>query len=178
MKHVLVGAILAAASILTSARPAGATTQDTVDAYCVRTTHGTLTTPVDPGTVDTPQSDALNMTGTMSCIDATGAPLATGTVNQAVNMPRIECTGEQNQNTSQTVVTWSDGTVSTFTFNRTDVIKTNGTAGLIVSGSVTTDSALFAGATVNGAGTGTSVGCGTATGETNADSVLVLHLTR
>jgi hypothetical protein len=48
----------------------------------------------------------------------------------------------------------------------------------MVSGSVSTDSALFAGATVNGAGTGTSVGCGTATGETTADSVLVLHLTR
>lgn len=178
MKHVLVGAVLAAASILGSAAPAGAGTQNTADVYCLRTTHGALTTPLDPGGLDTPQSDALRMTGTMTCLDATGAPLATGTVDQAVTMPRIECTGDENQNTSQTVVTWSDGTVSTFTFDHTDVTKTNGTAGLIVSGSVTTDSALFAGDTVNGAGTGTSVGCGTAIGETTANSVLVLHLTR
>src|SRR3954470_8777172 len=109
MNHVLVGATLAAASILASVGPAGATTQTTADVYCLRTTHGALTTPLDPGGIDAPQADALQMTGTMTCIDATGAPLATGTVNQAVNMPRIECTGEEDQNTSQTVVTWSDG---------------------------------------------------------------------
>jgi hypothetical protein len=177
MKHVLVGAALATAATFTSVAPAGAT-QQTADAYCLRTTHGTLTTPIGLGGINTPQSDALHMTGTMTCMDTTGATLATGTVDQAVTMPRIECTGEENQNTSQTVVTWSDGTVSTFTFNRTDVVKANGTAGLMVSGTVTSDSALFAGATVNGAGTGTSVGCGTPAGEINADSILVLHLTR
>lgn len=177
MKHILVGAALAVAATFTSVGPAAAT-QQTADAYCVRTTHGTLTTPIGLGGVNIPQSDSLHMTGTMVCTDATGATLATGTVEQAVSMPRIECTGEENQNTSQTVVTWSDGRVSTFTFDRTDVVKANGTAGLMVSGTVTSDSALFAGATVTGAGTGTSVGCGTAAGEVNADSLLILHVMR
>lgn len=178
MKHLLVGAVLAAAATLTSVGPASAATEQTTDAYCVRTTHGTLTTPIGLGGINTPQSSALQLTGTLTCLDATGAPLATGTVDQAVTMPRTECTGEENQNTAKMVVTWSDGTVSTLVLNRTDVIKVNGASGLAVSGNVTTDSALFAGYTVNGAGAGTSAGCGTAAGETSTDAVLVLHLTR
>lgn len=177
MKHILVGAILTAASILASVGPAGATTQSTTDAFCVRTTQGALATPIGLGGVNIPQTSALHMTGTMVCRDSSGVPLATGTVDQAVTMPRTECTGEEDQNTSQTVVTWSDGTVSTLKFDRTEVIKANGTTGLIVSGSVTSDSTRFAGDMVNGAGAGTSVGCGTAVGETTANSTLVLRLT-
>lgn len=113
----------------------------------------------------------------MTCTDATGAPLAAGTVDQAVTMPRTECTGEETGNTSKTVVTWSDGTVSTLVFDHSDVIKANGISGLVVSGSVTAGSTRFAGDTINGAGAGASVGCGTAAGETTADSTLLLHLT-
>lgn len=176
MKHVLIGAALATASILASVSPAGAATQQTTDTYCVRVTHGTFATPIGLGGINTPVADALHMTGTMTCTDANGAPLVTGTVEQTVTIPQGECTGQEIGNTSKTVVTWSDGTVSNFTFDHSDVIKANGAAGLVVSGSVSGDSTRFAGDTVSGAGTGTSVGCGTAAGEAAADSTLVLYL--
>lgn len=178
MKSVALGTMLALASLLTAATPVNAdSTGPTVDATCVRTAHGTYATPVDPQGTNAPQSDTLKLTGTVKCVDSAGAPVATGSVDQTVTMPRTECTGDDHRDTATTRVKWSDGTVSTFAFNHIDVVKADGTASLVTTGSVTRDSARFAGDTLNAVGTSVDVGCGTATGETSVDSTLVIRLT-
>ncbi|WP_158834689.1 hypothetical protein [Streptomyces sp. NRRL S-350] len=149
----------------------------TTDATCVLNAHGVFATALGPGGTDLPVVDTLAMTGTVSCVDAAGAPSATGTFERTVTMPAAECTGDEHGDTSTTTVHWLDRTVSTFRFDRIDVVKVNGTASLTVTGAVTPDSARFAGDTVNAVGTSTGTGCGTPAGETAADSTLVLRLT-
>ncbi|WP_030277865.1 hypothetical protein [Streptomyces sp. NRRL B-24484] len=121
--------------------------------------------------------DTPAMTGSLSCVDAAGAPLATGTFERTVTMPATECTGDEHGDTSTTTVHWSDLSTSAFRFDHTDVVKVNGTASLVVTGAVTDDSARFAGDTVNAVGTSSGTGCGTPAGETAVDSILVLRLT-
>jgi hypothetical protein len=182
MKAALRGALLAAAALLAAPLLAGASARadsqaPTTDATCVLNAHGVFATAVDPGGIDLPVADTLTMTGTMTCADPSGAPVATGTFERTVTMPATECTGDEHGDTSTTTVRWTDGTVSTFRFDKTDVVKVNGTASLVVSGLVTADSTRFANDTVNAIGTSTGTGCGTPAGETALDSTLVLRLT-
>ncbi|MET8541867.1 hypothetical protein ABZW03_14600 [Kitasatospora sp. NPDC004799] len=151
--------------------------EPTTDATCALKGHGVFTSAVDPGGTNVSLPDTLVMTGTVECVDAAGAPTTTGTFARTVTMPATECTGDEHGDTSTTDVSWTDGTASTFRFDRTDVVKVNGTASLVVSGAVTADSARFAGDTVNAIGSSTGAGCGTPAGETELDSVLVLRLT-
>ncbi|WP_031063730.1 hypothetical protein [Streptomyces sp. NRRL WC-3742] len=182
MKIAARGALLVATSLLTVVAPiagssAAGSAAPVTDATCVMNGHGVFASAVDPGGVNVPLPDTLAMTGTVSCVDAAGAPLADGTFTRTVTMPATECTGDEHQDTSTTTVNWTGGTASTFRFDRTDVVKVNGTASLVVTGGVTADSARFAGDTVNAIGTSTGVGCGTPAGETALDSTLVLRLT-
>ncbi|MGW7580123.1 hypothetical protein ACWGKU_03965 [Kitasatospora sp. NPDC054768] len=177
MKPVLVGAALTAVALLEAAIPAGAASADPeVDATCVRTLHGTFDTPVGPGGGNAPQADTLHMTGTVKCVDPAGRPVAAGTVDHTVTLPRTECTGDEHGDTSATRVTWADGAVSTFGFDRVDVVKAYGTASLVAAGRVASDSARFAGDTLNGAGTSISTGCGTMAGARTVDSTTVIRL--
>ncbi|MFD8479554.1 hypothetical protein [Kitasatospora sp. NPDC059673] len=183
MKTAFRGTLLASAPLLatlplivdTSARAYSAT--PTTDATCVLHAHGVFTTAVDAGGTDTPIPDTLTMTGTVTCVDSAGAPLASGAFERVVTMPSTECTGDEHGDTSTTTIHWSDKTTSTFRFDRTDVMKVNGTASLVVSGAVTDDSAAFANDTIKAVGTSYGAGCGTPAGETALDSTLVLRLT-
>ncbi|MEU8513772.1 hypothetical protein AB0C76_19595 [Kitasatospora sp. NPDC048722] len=120
----------------------------------------------------------MKLTGTVTCVDPGGSPVATGTVDQTVTMPGTERTGDESRDTSTTRVTWADGTVSTFGFDQIDVVKAAGTASLVTTGSVTGDSARFARDALKAVGTGVGVGCGTVIGETALDCTLVIRLTR
>jgi hypothetical protein len=183
MKTAVLGAALAAASLLAAAAaPAHSahvrsTRAAVLDATCVQTAHGTFATAVDPGGTDASQQDTLHMTGTVKCEDSAGVPVATGTFQRTVTMPGEECTGDEHRDTSTTTVTWSDKSVSTFTFDRTEVVKAAGTASLVITGGVSTDSARFAKDTINAVGVSTGSGCGTKAGETAVDSTIVLRLT-
>ncbi|CAM5291209.1 hypothetical protein BOQ63_007435 [Streptomyces viridifaciens] len=147
------------------------------DATCVLNAHGVFANAVGAGGIDLPLPDTLAMTGTLSCVDAFGAPLASGTFERTVTMPAAECTGDEHGDTSTTTVHWADLSTSTLRFTRTDVVKVNGTASLVVSGAVTADSARFAGDALSAVGTSSGAGCGTPAGETTLDSTLVLRLT-
>ncbi|MFD0277629.1 hypothetical protein ACFVHB_27480 [Kitasatospora sp. NPDC127111] len=183
MKIARRGAFLAALSLCAAvpllagasapADPAGPTT----DATCVLNAHGVFATAVGAGGTDLPVGDTLAMTGTVSCVDAAGAPAATGTFERTVTMPAAECTGDEHGDTATTTVHWTDRTASTFRFDRIDVVKVDGTASLVVTGAVTADSARFAGDIVNAVGTSSGTGCGTPAGETAVDSTLVVRLT-
>ncbi|MFI9788804.1 hypothetical protein ACIHEI_35640 [Kitasatospora sp. NPDC051984] len=182
MKTAFRGTLLASAPLLatlplivdTSARAYSAT--PTTDATCVLRGHGVFTGAVDAGGTNLPVPDTLAMTGTVTCVDPAGAPVASGTFERTVTMPATECTGDEHGDTSTTTVHWSDKTTSTFKFDKTDVVKVNGTASLVVSGEVTGDSAEFAGDTLKAVGTSFGAGCGTPAGETALDSTLVLRL--
>ncbi|MER6301713.1 hypothetical protein ABT247_19425 [Kitasatospora sp. NPDC001539] len=171
----LVAAVPLLAGTPTEASPAAA---PVTDATCVLKGHGVFAHAVGLGGTNLPVPDTLAMTGTASCVDAAGADAGTGTFQRTVAMPATECTGDEHGDTSTTTVHWTDGSVSTFRFDRTDVVKVNGTASLVVTGAVTTDSARFAGDAVNAVGTSAGTGCGTPAGETALDSTLVLRLTR
>ncbi|MFD4656132.1 hypothetical protein ACFWP2_10950 [Kitasatospora sp. NPDC058444] len=178
MKPVLVGAALTAVALLEAAIPAGAASADPeVDATCVRTLHGTFDSPVDQGGGNAPQADTLHMTGTVTCVDPAGRVVAAGTVDHAVTLPRTECTGDEHGDTSTTRVTWADGSVSTLGFEHIDVVKADGTASLVATGTVTPDSARFAGDTLHGVGTSISTGCGTTAGARKVASTTVIRLT-
>lgn len=152
-------------------------TAPVTDATCVLNAHGVFANAVGAGGIDLPLPDTLAMTGTLSCVDAFGAPLASGTFERTVTMPAAECTGDEHGDTSTTTVHWADLSASTLRFTRTDVVKVNGTASLVVSGAVTADSARFAGDALSAVGTSSGAGCGTPAGETTLDSTLVLRLT-
>ncbi|MFD8594274.1 hypothetical protein ACFV1L_04685 [Kitasatospora sp. NPDC059646] len=151
--------------------------EPTVDATCVLKAHGVFASAVDPGGTNLPLPDTLAMTGTVQCVDAAGTPTVTGAFERTVTMPATECTGDEHGDTSTTTVHWADRTTSTLRFEHTDVVKVNGTASLVVTGTVTDDSAHFAGDTLNAVGSSTGTGCGTPAGETEVDSTLVLRLT-
>ncbi|WBP91011.1 hypothetical protein [Kitasatospora cathayae] len=174
--------LLAMVPLLTGASaPAGsgptASAAPTTDATCVLNAHGVFANAVGPGGTDLPLPDTLAMTGTVNCVDAADAPLAAGTFERTVTMPAAECTGDEHGDTSTTTVHWADLTTSTLRFDKTDVVKVNGTASLVVSGTVTADSARFAGDALTAVGTSSGAGCGTPAGETTLDSTLVLRLT-
>ncbi|MFG2910411.1 hypothetical protein ACGF13_35860 [Kitasatospora sp. NPDC048286] len=178
MKPVLVGAALTAVALLEAAIPAlAASAEPEVDATCVRTLHGTFDGPAAPGRGNASQADTLHMTGTLTCVDPAGKPLAAGTVDHTVSLPRTECTADEHGDTSATRVTWADGAVSTFGFEHTDVVKADGTASLVAAGGVTSDSARFAGDTLHGVGTGVSTGCGSSAAARKVASTMVLRLT-
>ncbi|MCG6497690.1 hypothetical protein [Kitasatospora sp. A2-31] len=168
---------VAAVPLLAGASAPVGTAEATTDATCVLNGHGVFATAVAPGGVDVPVPDTLAMTGTLSCVDAAGAPLATGTFERTVAMPATECTGDEHGDTATTTVHWADQTASTFRFDRIDVVKVNGTASLVITGAVTADSARFADDTINAVGTSTGTGCGTPVGESAVDSTVVLRLT-
>ncbi|MQS16839.1 hypothetical protein F7Q99_32795 [Streptomyces kaniharaensis] len=182
MKIAVLGAVLAIPPLLVAAAaPADSahtrSARPTIDATCVQTAHGTFATAVDPGATNTSQPDTLRMTGKVECVDSANARLASGTFERTVTMPGVECTGEEHRDTSTTTVHWSDGAVSTLDFDRTEVVKASGTASLVITGSVTADSARFARDTIKAVGISSGSGCGTRAGETAVDSTLVLHLT-
>ncbi|MFF4341321.1 hypothetical protein ACFY00_15475 [Kitasatospora sp. NPDC001540] len=183
MKITSRGAVLAAVPLLLSAPllfGASAHAEPVVpvtDATCVLKAHGVFATAVGLGGVDLPVGNTLAMTGTVECVDAAGAPSATGAFERTVTMPAAECTGDEHGDTSTTTVHWADKTTSTFRFDHTDVVKVNGTASLIVTGTVTPDSGRFAGDALNAVGTSTGTGCGSPAGESALDSTLVLRLT-
>lgn len=174
---VAAGPLLIAAPLLT-ASSAHADPGPAIDATCTFNAHGVFATPVDQGRTNLTLPDTLTMTGTVACVDSSGAPAAAGTFERTVTMPRTECTGDEHADTSTTAVRWTDGTTSTLTFHKIGVVKVAGTASLVVSGSVTPDSARFANDTVNAVGTSVGTGCGTPAGETALDSTLVLRLSR
>ncbi|KJS60978.1 hypothetical protein [Streptomyces rubellomurinus] len=184
MKIAVRGALLAAAVSLCAAVPllagasahAGSTTP-TTDATCVLKGHGVFTAALDQGGLDLPLSDTLAMTGTVTCVDAAGAPAGTGTFERTVTMPAASCTGDEHGDTATTTVHWTDRSASTFDFSRIDVVKVNGTASLVAAGAVEASSARFAGDALNAVGTSDGTGCGTPAGETALDSTLVLRLT-
>ncbi|MDH6145436.1 MULTISPECIES: hypothetical protein [Kitasatospora] len=169
--------LLAAAPLLAGASAHANSAAPTTDATCVLNAHGVFATAVDPGGINLPLGDTLAMTGTVTCVDTAGAPVAAGTFERTVTMPTTECTGDEHGDTSTTTIHWTDGTASTFRFDKTDVVKVNGTASLVVSGLVTADSTRFANDTINAVGTSSGTGCGTPAGETALDSTLVLRLT-
>ncbi|MEU1290640.1 hypothetical protein [Kitasatospora sp. NPDC005856] len=178
MKPVLVGAALTAVALLEAAIPAGAASgEPEVDATCVRTLHGTFDRPVGPVRGNAPQADTLHMTGTVTCVDPTGRSVAAGTVDHTVTLPRTECTGDEHGDTLTTRVTWADGGTSTLSFEHIDVIKAAGTASLVATGAVTSDSARFAGDALRAVGTSVGTGCGTSAGARKVDSTTVIRLT-
>ncbi|MGW1596126.1 hypothetical protein [Streptomyces sp. NPDC002343] len=151
--------------------------EPTTDATCVMRAHGVFANAVGVGGTGIALPNTLAMTGTVECVDAAGAPAATGTFERTVTMPAAACTGDEHGDTATTTVHWTDGTVSTFQFDTIDVVKVNGTASLVVTGGVTADSARYVGDTVSAVGTSTGAGCGTPAGETALDSTLVVRLT-
>ncbi|MFF2625074.1 hypothetical protein ACFVUN_04770 [Kitasatospora griseola] len=179
VRNALLAAVplLALVPLLTGSSAHAGPGDPTTDATCALKAHGVFASAVDPGGTNLPLPDTLAMTGTVECVDADGAPAATGTFERTVTMPATECTGDEHGDTSTTTVHWTDRTTTTFRFDRTDVVKVNGTASLVVAGTVTGDSAHFADDTVNAVGTSTGTGCGTPAGETEVDSTLVLRLT-
>ncbi|AUY53771.1 hypothetical protein [Streptomyces sp. CB01881] len=172
----LLFALSAAVPLLTGYPAHADPAEPTTDATCVLNAHGAFATAVAPGGVDLPAPNTLAMTGTVSCVDAAGAPLATGAFERTVTMPATECTGDEHGDTSTTNVHWTDQTASAFRFDKIDVVKVNGTASLVITGGVTADSARFADDTINAVGTSTGTGCGTPAGETAVDSTIVLRL--
>ncbi|MGW4893090.1 hypothetical protein ACWEQL_12625 [Kitasatospora sp. NPDC004240] len=170
-------ALFAAVPLLVVGPARADSAEPTIDATCVLNAHGLFATAVAPGGIDLPVPNTLAMTGTLSCVDVAGAPLATGTFERTVTMPATQCTGDEHGDTATTSVHWSDGTASTFRFDKIDVVKVNGTASLVIAGAVTADSARFADDAINAVGTSTGTGCGTPAGETAVDSTIVLRLT-
>ncbi|OKJ09230.1 hypothetical protein [Kitasatospora sp. CB01950] len=150
----------------------------TTDATCVFNGRGTFADAVEPGGVSVPVADTLVVTGTVTCVDQGGAPVASGKFARTVTVPAARCTGDEHGDTSSTTVYWSDTAISTFELDRTEVVKVNGTASLDVSGHVAANSARFADDTVRGLGTSTGAGCGTSAGERAVDSTLVLRFGR
>ncbi|MEU2718032.1 hypothetical protein [Streptomyces sp. NPDC007205] len=169
--------LFAAVSLLAGASAYAGSAAPTTGSTCVLNAHGVFANAVDPGGINLPVRDTLAMTGSVTCVDATGAPVAAGTFERTVTMPATECTGDEHGDTSTTTVHWTDNTTSTFRFDKIDVVKVNGTASLVVTGTVTPDSTRFASDTINAVGTSTGAGCGTPAGETAVDSTLVLRLT-
>lgn len=179
MKMARRGASLSALSLfavvsMSAGGPARAhSTAAVTDATCVMTAHGIFATAVTGVAVP----NALSMTGTVACVDAAGAPVASGNFERTVTMPAAECTGDELGDTATSRVTWSDATVSTFDFTKISVIKVNGTASLAIAGTVTGDSARYANDTISGSGLSVGAGCGTLAGEVALDSTLVVRLT-
>ncbi|MFF2627047.1 hypothetical protein ACFVUN_14865 [Kitasatospora griseola] len=135
----------------------------TTDATCVLHGHG----------AEVRGSGTLAMTGTATCVDAAGSPVAAGTFARSVAVSATECDGDED---ASTTVRWSDGTASTVRYGKGKVVTANGTASLIADGAVTADSTRFAGDTVHAVGTSTGTGCGIAAGKATVDSTLVLRL--
>ncbi|MEV7598858.1 hypothetical protein AB0O91_15895 [Kitasatospora sp. NPDC089797] len=183
MKTVLLAALLAASPFLvagaapTDAVRATRAGSGTVDATCVQLSHGSFDTAVDPNGGNATQPDTLRMTGTLTCVDAAGIPSGTGTFEHTITAPGEECTGDEHRDTSTTTVHWSDGTTSILRSDATDVTKVQGTASLVSSGSVSKDSARFAGDVLHSVGTSTGTGCGTPAGEKKVDSTNIVRLT-
>ncbi|MFJ1791898.1 hypothetical protein [Kitasatospora griseola] len=136
----------------------------TTDATCVLHGHGAAVR----------GSGTLAMTGTATCVDAAGAPVAAGTFARSVAVPDTECDGDEDD--ASTTVRWSDGTASTVRYGKGTVVTANGTSSLIADGTVTADSTRFAGDTVHAVGTSSGTGCGVAAGRAALDSTLVLRL--
>ncbi|MFD8597858.1 hypothetical protein ACFV1L_22915 [Kitasatospora sp. NPDC059646] len=164
--------LFAAAPMMVDASARFEAVVPTTDATCVLHAHR----PLAPGTAHQP--DTLTTTGTVTCVDAAGAPGPAGTFERTAPRPADRCTGEEYGDT--TTVRWSDGTASTLRADRpagSDTVRVNGTASLVLNGHVAEDSSRFPADTVHGVGTSTAAGCGTPAGPTAVDSTLVLRFT-
>ncbi|MFJ5927772.1 hypothetical protein ACIQF6_34775 [Kitasatospora sp. NPDC092948] len=182
MKTAFRGTLLASAPLIaamplivdTSARvhPSVPTT----DATCVLHSHGPHAATAKGGGSKLPAPDTLATTGTVTCVDPAGAPVASGAFERTTPRPASKCTGHEREAPSTTTVHWHDGTTSTVHFDKSDIDRANGTASLVASGEVTADSDHFATDTVKAVGTSTGPGCDAPAGKTALDSTLVLRL--
>ncbi|KDN86987.1 hypothetical protein [Kitasatospora cheerisanensis] len=143
----------------------------TVDATCVLHAHRAAAGGAH-------RADTSTTTGTVTCLDAAGAPGLTGTFEPAA-VPADACTGDGygDEYGDGTAIRWSDGTASTLRFADPEPTRVGGTASLVVNGRVTDESSRFPADTVHAVGTSSATGCGTPAGATALDSTLVLRLT-
>jgi hypothetical protein len=179
LRSAVLGAALTVGPALAIAGPAHAAhAAQVLIASCNATVSGSFSTPLDPGGSDAAQSETLSQNGTVTCFDAGGGLLVSGTATRTTVIPAAQCTGISTPGSSVFRVSWGDGTVSTFDLGQATLIAVDGTASVAAASTVTSDSTKFAGASIDAGVMSSGSGCRTAAGQSSVDSTVVFTLAR
>lgn len=173
---VAVGAVLAAGGLASFAAPANAV--DRALATCTETGSGEYKTPVDAGGGNDIQTDTIEVTGKISCLDADQKPLISGTYTAEVDSAAFQCTGNVHQGTDVQQITWDDSTLTAVNFDDMNAEAADGVVTLNLRGTAAATSTRFAGAEVTLTGTANGKGCGTDQGESSETSSQTITFTQ
>lgn len=168
----LAGLALASTGVLLGAMPAHADAASPI-AMCDDTGSGSLANPLDLGGVDAVQSEAYASTDFLTCYDASGVPLITGTGTLTVTAP-MACTGEAagQEGAAREEITWSDGSTTTISGTIRSVQSIDGHGEVAIDGTATGSS--FGGLKATGRGSISGQGCGSLQGEaTSAHDMII-----